>query len=149
MMAETALTLDEVAQFLKVSPQTVRRLAAKGELPGRKIGNKWRFSPLAIHLWLAGDSVPKSAHPHPYQRGVETLPIEIARLLLKVIMEQPHYTPSESEETYGTSGVKKKTGNPHLDFFGCLASNPLAQEVEDLIQAEKGRERQIAQSENL
>ena len=53
---QNALTVDEVSQFLKVTPNTVRQLAAKGELPGRKIGNKWRFSPLAIHLWLVGDA---------------------------------------------------------------------------------------------
>ena len=104
---ETALTLDDVAQFLKVSPHTVRRLAAKGELPGRKIGNKWRFSPLAIHLWLAGDEIPKWR--------MET----------------------------------KKTGNHYLDSYGVLASNPLTQEVEAFMGAEKERERQIAQSENL
>ncbi len=63
---QTALTVDEVSQFLKVTPGTVRQLAAKGELPGRRIGNKWRFSPLAIHLWLIGNAKQerKSDNPH-------------------------------------------------------------------------------------
>ena len=63
---QTALTVDEVSQFLQVTPNTVRQLAAKGELPGRKIGNKWRFSPLAIHLWLIGNAKQekKSDNPH-------------------------------------------------------------------------------------
>jgi len=63
---QTALTVDEVSKFLKVTPETVRQLAARGEMPGRKIGNRWRFSPLAIHLWLIGDAKQerKSDNPH-------------------------------------------------------------------------------------
>ena len=69
---QTALTVDEVSQFLKVTPDTVRQLAAKGELPGRKIGNKWRFSSLAIHLWLIGNAKQesKSDNPHLFFLGV-------------------------------------------------------------------------------
>ena len=69
---QTALTVDEVSQFLKVTPDTVRQLAAKGELPGRKIGNKWRFSPLAIHQWLIGNAKQerKSDNPHLSFLGV-------------------------------------------------------------------------------
>ncbi|MBI1928309.1 helix-turn-helix domain-containing protein [Candidatus Poribacteria bacterium] len=148
MMMETAFTLDEVAKFLKVSPRTVRRLATKGEIPGRKIGNHWRFSPVAVHRWLAGEGVPKPAD-EPSPGGVETLLIEISRLLSKMISEQPHDKPDESEKFYGTSGVERKTGNPHLDFFGVFASDPLAQEVEDFIQAEKECQRQMAQSEEI
>jgi excisionase family DNA binding protein len=63
---QTALTVDEVSQLLKVTPDTVRQLVVKGELPGRKIGNEWRFSPLAIQLWLIGTpkQEKKSDNPH-------------------------------------------------------------------------------------
>lgn len=37
------LTVDEVAQLLRVSRHTVYRLAGNGEIPGRKIGRSWRF----------------------------------------------------------------------------------------------------------
>lgn len=37
------LTLDEVAQLLRLSPPTVYRLAARGDIPGRKVGRHWRF----------------------------------------------------------------------------------------------------------
>ena len=144
---ETAFTLDEVAQFLKVSPRAVRRLATKGEIPGRKVGNHWRFSPVAVQRWLAGESISKPADELS-PGGVETLLIEISHLLSKMISEQPHDKPGESEKFYGLSGVERKTGNPYLDFFGCLASNPLAQEVADSIQAEKERQRQLAQAES-
>ena len=142
---ETTFTLDEVSQFLKVSPRTVRRLVTKGEIPGRKIGNHWRFSPVAVQRWLAGENIPKPAD-EPSPGGVEALLQEIIRLLQKL---QQYETPGESERFYGLSGVERKTGNPHLDFFGSLASNPLAQEVDDFIRAEKERQRHLAQSEDI
>ena len=144
---ETVLTLDEVATLLKVSPDAVRRLAVKGEIPGRKVGNRWRFSPVAVQRWLAGENIPKPAD-EPSLGGVEALLIEISRLLSKMISEQQHDKPSESEKFYGLSGVEKKTGNYFLDFYGCLASNPLAQEVADFVQAERERQRQLAQAES-
>ena len=145
---ETALTIEEVAQLLKISPRTVRRLAAKGEIPGRKIGNKWRFSPIAVHRWLVGDNLSQVDLPNSYQGGVETLLTEIICLLRKSISEPHHDTASETEKFYGSSGVERKTGNPHLDFYGALASNPLAKEVAASVEAEKERQRQIARSKD-
>jgi excisionase family DNA binding protein len=48
------LTTAQLADFLKVEEETVRNLARRGDLPGRKIGRDWRFSRLAILDWLAG-----------------------------------------------------------------------------------------------
>lgn len=36
------LTVEEVAEFLKTKPATVRKWLRDGELPGRKIGGEWR-----------------------------------------------------------------------------------------------------------
>ncbi len=46
------LTVGEVAGFMRVSRETVYRLAARGELPGRKIGRIWRFPKEAIREYL-------------------------------------------------------------------------------------------------
>ena len=51
------LTVGEVAAFMRVSRETIYRLAARGELPGRKIGRIWRFSKDAIQKYIEGDSV--------------------------------------------------------------------------------------------
>jgi excisionase family DNA binding protein len=40
---EEVLTVGEAADLLKLSPYTVRELARRGELPGRKVGRGWRF----------------------------------------------------------------------------------------------------------
>jgi excisionase family DNA binding protein len=47
------LTSAQLAELLQVDEDTVRALARKGELPGRKIGRDWRFSRTAVLAWLA------------------------------------------------------------------------------------------------
>jgi len=41
-----------VAKLLKIHPVTVRLKAAAGEIPGRQIGNRWRFSRTRLIEWL-------------------------------------------------------------------------------------------------
>jgi excisionase family DNA binding protein len=54
------LTLEEVAQLLAVEPEAVEELARTGELPGRRIGEAWRFARAAVLEWLAQGSPPES-----------------------------------------------------------------------------------------
>jgi len=55
--ADEVLTLEEVAAFLKLSPDAVRSRAEQGELPGRRFGEEWRFARIAVLAWLAdGDT---------------------------------------------------------------------------------------------
>jgi excisionase family DNA binding protein len=42
----------EVAELLQVSESIVEELADAGELPGRKLGEEWRFSREAVLEWL-------------------------------------------------------------------------------------------------
>jgi excisionase family DNA binding protein len=56
------LTLEEVADLLAVAPAAVERLARDGELPGRRIGDAWRFARSAVLAWLAHGS---PAQPDP------------------------------------------------------------------------------------
>ncbi len=51
-MAEQMWGSVEVAEYLNLHRQTVTRLADKGELPGVKIGRKWRFRPEDIQAYL-------------------------------------------------------------------------------------------------
>jgi excisionase family DNA binding protein len=46
------LTLAEAAQYLRVSESDVLDLATKHELPGRKIGQHWRFHRQGLAEWL-------------------------------------------------------------------------------------------------
>jgi excisionase family DNA binding protein len=50
--APEVLSLEDAAELLQVSPDDLQALAEAGELPGRKIGDAWRFSRAAILRWL-------------------------------------------------------------------------------------------------
>jgi excisionase family DNA binding protein len=54
------LTTEEAAELLQVEPQVVEQLAQDGELPGRRLGDSWRFARQAILDWLAD---PTAASP--------------------------------------------------------------------------------------
>src|SRR5690242_16738972 len=51
--AAEVLTLEEAAELLRADAGAIRELAEKGELPGRKLGEDWRFSREALIAWLA------------------------------------------------------------------------------------------------
>jgi excisionase family DNA binding protein len=55
------LTLEEVAELLSVEPEAVAELASSGELPGRKIGDAWRFARSAVLDWLAQPRKPEDS----------------------------------------------------------------------------------------
>lgn len=52
------LTVEEAARLLRVSPWTVRDLARRGKLPGRRVGKEWRFWRRALLEWLRGETPP-------------------------------------------------------------------------------------------
>jgi excisionase family DNA binding protein len=51
--APEVLTTEQLAALLQLDLETVRKLAARGEIPGRKVGGQWRFSRQAVLDWLA------------------------------------------------------------------------------------------------
>ncbi len=56
---EKIMTLEEVAEFLRVSERTVADWAGKGELPGGKIGTTWRFRSSDVEDWLNNKLSPR------------------------------------------------------------------------------------------
>jgi excisionase family DNA binding protein len=52
-MSEQFMTVDEVAEYLRLHRQTVERMAARGDLPGVKLGRHWRFRKVALDAFLA------------------------------------------------------------------------------------------------
>jgi excisionase family DNA binding protein len=51
-MSSAVLTLHELADYLKLPPETILNQANQGQLPGRKIEDTWRFLKDAIDDWL-------------------------------------------------------------------------------------------------
>jgi excisionase family DNA binding protein len=54
------LTASELAALLQVDEAVVVDLAARAELPGRRVGAEWRFSRAAVLAWL-GETEPTTA----------------------------------------------------------------------------------------
>ena len=52
------LTAAELAQLLRIHPVTVRLKAASGEIPGRQVGNRWRFCRAQIMNWMSWNGQP-------------------------------------------------------------------------------------------
>jgi excisionase family DNA binding protein len=50
---EEVLTLEEVAQLLRLPVKAVESLARAGDLPGRQVDQEWRFARAAVLRWLA------------------------------------------------------------------------------------------------
>ena len=49
------LTAVEAAELLRSDEATVIAMAADGILPGRKVGDEWRFTRSAVLRWLGGE----------------------------------------------------------------------------------------------
>jgi excisionase family DNA binding protein len=52
--APEVLTLEQAAELLQIGAEAVAELADAGELPGRRIGDEWRFSRTALLAWVGG-----------------------------------------------------------------------------------------------
>ena len=46
------MTVDEVARYLGVVPDTIYRKARRGEIPAVKMGKMWRFPKETLDKWL-------------------------------------------------------------------------------------------------
>lgn len=66
------LTANEAALLLRLDEATLLNLAQTGQVPGRRVGNEWRFSRAALLGWLTGyqhglaSAESKLASPAPY-----------------------------------------------------------------------------------
>ena len=52
MSPKDVLTLEEVADYLRLPKEIIERQASKGQIPGRRIEDTWRFLKDSIDDWL-------------------------------------------------------------------------------------------------
>jgi excisionase family DNA binding protein len=52
-MLQELLTVADVARLLRLKPSTVRAYAERGSLPSVLVGNRLRFRPSDVGLWIA------------------------------------------------------------------------------------------------
>lgn len=72
-MNHEIMTIEEVADYLRVSERTVYDWAQKGQLPGGKLGTTWRFKRAEIEGWVNRRLGPDS--------GVPAAPSSLTRIL--------------------------------------------------------------------
>lgn len=46
------MTIKEVSEFLKLKEKTAYALAARGDIPGFKVGGSWRFRKSELEKWI-------------------------------------------------------------------------------------------------
>lgn len=50
-MISMLLTVEEVAEELRLHPETVRRMLRTGDMPGSKYGDEWRIDRAELDEW--------------------------------------------------------------------------------------------------
>ncbi len=57
MLAERTklMTIEEVAEYVDMHPESIRRMARQKRLPGRKLGGVWRFRQEDVEKAIFGD----------------------------------------------------------------------------------------------
>lgn len=55
--------VDEARRYLRCNADTVRRKAAEGSIPGRRLGRRWLFDPEQLKAYVRGEWHSISDHP--------------------------------------------------------------------------------------
>ena len=50
---EDIMTVKEIAEYLKVTPGTIYKLARSGNIPAMKVASEWRFPKELVDDWIA------------------------------------------------------------------------------------------------
>ncbi|MEZ4873452.1 MAG: helix-turn-helix domain-containing protein [Bdellovibrionales bacterium] len=50
------MTIEDLVSYLKISKETIYKMAQRGSIPATKIGNQWRFQKDQIDKWLSKNS---------------------------------------------------------------------------------------------
>jgi excisionase family DNA binding protein len=59
---EPTLTSEEAAHLLKIHPKTLQRMARKGQIPARRIGDLWRFRASELDAWFKAKMLGSDRH---------------------------------------------------------------------------------------
>lgn len=79
MESNQTMSIEECADFLKVSSLTVLRLAKSGKLPAAKIGRKWVFTTELVLEWLKTETMP-CAKAKPKEKKVGGKPRRVVAI---------------------------------------------------------------------
>ena len=95
------MTLEEVADYLRVTKKTIYRLLERRIIPSTKVGRQWRFDKASIDAWL-NQSPPEAAANILVIDDDET----ICSLFRDTLEEAGHAVTTASESSKGLEFVK-------------------------------------------
>lgn len=75
------LTLQEVADYLKIVPKTVMRMIGRNEIPCMKIAGQWRFKQSVIDMWLNSKMNFSEEHRFAQLMDVPGTVLQLSRLI--------------------------------------------------------------------
>jgi len=75
------LTLQEVADYLKIAPKTVQRMIGRNEIPCMKIAGQWRFRKHVIDAWLNSKMTFSEEHSFADMMEVPGTIMQLSRLI--------------------------------------------------------------------
>lgn len=118
---EEILTSAEAAAYLRVSEETLLKMAAEGSVPARKIGGDWRFLRKALNDWMRYEGRPFwKGWPFPPEFLLDS---PFAEELL-YLLEQRLLSKLKAE-TFPKPGSKQAV----LKYFGVWRDDPSAQSM--------------------
>jgi excisionase family DNA binding protein len=109
MATDEIMTLEEVARYLKLKPQTVYKWAQEGQIPGAKLGKEWRFRRGILDEWIDSsiilskggmDLLVRSGQVALQNQGLTAGELD---QLLSDAMSAPPSTPAASTDASGSA----------------------------------------------
>ncbi len=97
------MTLEEVADYLRVTKKTIHRLLGRRVIPAMKVGRQWRFDKASIEVWLRQSLVNRAANILVIDDD-ET----ICSLFKDTLEETGHTVTTVSESSKGLELVKDR-----------------------------------------
>ena len=90
------LTLEEAAQYLRLTSDVLRRSAQKSQVPGKLFEGEWRFSKVAIDRWISTPT--ESQIPISTQEAIDSARARLPRLLeIMKTWSNPEYIEEDTE----------------------------------------------------
>ncbi len=118
-LRKNVLTVNDVADILKVCPRTVLNMAKKGDIPASRIGHLWRFEENEILLWLKQKSDP--FHNNKKNHSTDTLPASIMDLTNPELIRFERNVPGSREVLEDLAALAIRTGK-FVDYSALMAS---------------------------
>jgi len=113
-------SIQEVADYLKVCPNTVRALLKKGKLDAVKVGSQWRVGKASIENYLNGSTTNHQQWETELYRSMEKLGTEFGSELAQRLQELcsiPNYVSSDrgTDGDDGIDGIDGSAGDTAQD----------------------------------